>query len=420
MNTSTLEKTDEQKEKRQILIIGIVLMISALLLNPFVFGYMLAEDGSIDQQSVVLIILFFEGVLLVLGISIYFLTPKKLIKKKKEILLLLIIIFLLFLSLELLLHIYPLLFGRNFTNTVLGKYHTGDDGIYYFDAETNMTFLKPNFTTTNYYNGYIWEHKTDSKGFRNIEEREHADIILLGDSLVYGHGVEINQTIGYFIETFGGSTTTNLARQGDTSYQQMYLLNQYGVEYNPIYVIYFFAENDISDLYVHNINRESFLLASKEQMTFLTKAPGMWQKDKEESSVKKVFGFLKKSYILRGIKMILQTKNAEQRKMLQNEEEGWLYTEKAIKLMKNITEENNATFIMMPLTPSNQDMFKRLGAFAEREHIHFVNTSSINVQNTTLFLSGDGHFSEEGAHAVARLAVNYLEAFEMNKEVISS
>ena len=116
------------------------------------------------------------------------------IDKRNIILLFGTIIFFL-LIFEIVLRLHPLLLGQDFANMVLTKYHRGDDGIYDYYPALNMKFMKPNFSTINYFNGYEWEHKTDSLGFRNPSDRDKAEIVLIGDSLIYGHGVNQNQTI---------------------------------------------------------------------------------------------------------------------------------------------------------------------------------------------------------------------------------
>src|SRR5215467_7764816 len=47
---------------------------------------------------------------------------------------------------------------------------------------------------------YYWHHKTDAMGFRNPADRTQASIVLLGDSMVYGHGVEETSTIRHHLE----------------------------------------------------------------------------------------------------------------------------------------------------------------------------------------------------------------------------
>jgi len=41
-----------------------------------------------------------------------------------------------------------------------------------------------------YYNRYVWTHEADALGFRNRGPIVPADVLLLGDSFIYGHGVE--------------------------------------------------------------------------------------------------------------------------------------------------------------------------------------------------------------------------------------
>ena len=133
---------------------------------------------------------------------------------------------LLVLCIEGMLHAFPRLLGDTFANGVLTKYSSNPGGIYYVDPVLRMNFMLPSFETEMVYNGYRWHHQTDRYGFRNHEGRARADIVLLGDSHVYGHGLELEQTVGYFLERLSGHTTYNLGRQGDSSLQEAYLLTE--------------------------------------------------------------------------------------------------------------------------------------------------------------------------------------------------
>jgi len=155
------------------------------------------------------------------------------------------------LLLEAALETFPYLISDDFANNLLSKYTTEPDGMFIYDINLNMNFLKPNFSTRAYFNRYSWEHKTDRLGFRNPVERSSADIVLLGDSFIYGHGADINQTVGYYMEHLSNYTVANLARQGDCSYEQNYVLNTYGLGLKPRYVIYFYFTNDVHDITQH-------------------------------------------------------------------------------------------------------------------------------------------------------------------------
>jgi hypothetical protein len=117
--------------------------------------------------------------------------------------------------------------------------------------------MEPNRTEKMYYNGHVWLHRTDQFGFRNYRTISNADMVLLGDSWIYGHGVEIEQTVAYFIQSIGGYTVFNLAQQGDCSLQQAYKLTEYMQKFgSPKHVLYFFFDNDIDDLYAYRTDEE--------------------------------------------------------------------------------------------------------------------------------------------------------------------
>ena len=97
--------------------------------------------------------------------------------------------------LELYLRHFPHTLPHALANHLTTPYHTGPSGIYRWAPELRTTLMHPNHERMIYFNGYRWRHKTDSRGFRNPVETLTASVVLLGDSIVYGHGVEEVSTI---------------------------------------------------------------------------------------------------------------------------------------------------------------------------------------------------------------------------------
>ena len=131
----------------------------------------------------------------------------------------------------------PTLLGHAFANGALSRYSTRAGGIYYADRRLRMHFMIPNYRTTMYYNGYVWQHQTDALGFRNDPLHVPADVILLGDSVVYGHGVNFEHTVGHLLERRTGRRVVNLGRQADCAYQEAYLLTTHLPVFRPRIVV---------------------------------------------------------------------------------------------------------------------------------------------------------------------------------------
>lgn len=390
------------------------LLVVGISLNPWTLGYLFAQDSTINSVFLKFLIILFEVLIMFIAVSIYFVKPS-FVHKWKEFVLFFIVIFFCLLFFECLLRMYPLILGQNFANGVLGKYNTREWGIYYYDPLLKINFMKPSYNTTMYYSGYTWSHSTDSKGFRNDVERETADIVLLGDSYIYGHGVENNQTVARFIESLSGYSVINLGKQGDCSYQELYMLYNYGISYKPKYVIYFFYDNDLIDLYIHGINISGFLTSNESIPSYLNQKPVVWQSS-EYSLGNSFLKITRNLYLVREINMIIQHRTSmEIKQKVEDETEAWKFTEKAIVLMNTISQENNATLVIIPLVMDNSLHADMLNKIAQTNSILIVNTTSINRTNPSLFLVGDGHFSEEGAKAVALLVTNIIQKKKINK-----
>jgi hypothetical protein len=362
---------------------------------------------------------------------------------------------------EILLRIHPIMLGDMFANKVLSVYHTGYSGIYEYDPVVKMDFMKPNFQTVAYWNGHRWPHKTDSKGFRNPIDREQAEIVLLGDSLIYGHGVNQFKTVGYFLEKLTGLTVSNLGRTGDCAFQQVYKLNRYGLVFNPKYVLYFFFNNDISDLtgYLAKEELQRFVDTPIEKISFL---PRHKMKRKDSFLPDRLAGFFQKGLYLNEVFNLIEysidnsrgwggrfydrylkrskkekeplarkTKSdsdtvvesaSENESVIPTSETSkqkpvkagssalsleWLYTRHAILQMDYACRKNGARFIIIPITFGQDQYLKPLKDIATRHNIRLIDTHGIE-SNADYRLPNDGHFSGDGALAIAKIVSDFI------------
>ena len=323
---------------------------------------------------------------------------------------------------------FPTILGAEFANGILNKYHTGAGGIYYADPGLRMRFMIPNFRTEHmYYSGYAWTHQTDRFGFRNFKTVTNADVVLLGDSFIYGHGVGIDQTVGFFLEKLTGYSVFNLARQGDCSFQEAYLLTDYLQRFeSPRYVLYFYFENDIADLagvrtdqelmefintplaemkYPERVDINAALRARDEQNYLATHVGSLYTLLKQRILLLRIpdwMGFLQNH------RRAAETVPDPDHDPDNEESIGWRYTLKAITYMNYISQLHGARFLIVPITPSNKRHYAILKRFALEQNLEFIDTEAIDRSNQSLFLPRDGHFSGHGARTMAELVAEQL------------
>ena len=146
---------------------------------------------------------------------------------------------------------------RIFTNALLGeertavfydRYNTTPRGMYFHDPQAGMNFMWPSAEMTAHSHGYFWNHRTDARGFRNPPERQGTDVLLLGDSLIYGHGLDDDETVTSILHKDYGYSAYNMARQGDCLYQQYVLTRLFLDEFTPQTIMLFVFSNDLVDL----------------------------------------------------------------------------------------------------------------------------------------------------------------------------
>lgn len=319
-------------------------------------------------------------------------------------------------ALELVLRAYPLLLGDTYANGVLSKYSNREGGIYYYDPSLRMNFMVPNFATTMYYNRYVWTHETDALGFRNRGSIVPSDVMLLGDSLIYGHGVEYQDTVGYLLHQMTGLTVANLARQGDCAFQEAYLLTAYLPVVRARFVFYHFFENDISDLplYLSEAAMRDFVATPVTAIRYAAPTPvaealhqraegrarrPLFRRLRDSSYVFKMYRFVRQS-VLGGTAHAGPSEGEDSL--------GWRYTRHAIQYMQEVSRRADAVLVVVPITPHRPDQYRILEKIAAEEGLPFVDTSSLGAGDDSLWLRRDGHFSPAGAQRLAGLESAYL------------
>jgi len=113
----------------------------------------------------------------------------------------------------------------------------------------------PGFETTCYWNGYRWHHSTDDRGFRN-PPAVGSDVLLLGDSMIYGHGVEEEVTLAHDLRQRWGVAAYNMGRQGSCLYDHYVFLRTYLDQMRPRTVVLFVFLNDFHDLEIYRTGDE--------------------------------------------------------------------------------------------------------------------------------------------------------------------
>jgi hypothetical protein len=334
------------------------------------------------------------------------------------------------LALEMTLRRWPTLLGSAFANGAVSRYTAGQGGIYYFDRGLGMYFMIPNHRTVMSYNGYTWMHWTDSLGFRNEPLHIPADVILLGDSVVYGHGVDYEHTFGYYLERRSGLQVANLGRQGDSAFQEAYLLTAYVALFKPRFVVHVFTPNDIDDLYTYltNAAMEAFIAQPIDRITYPPRTdPERLLRERERSIrqrsiVKRAAENLYLMKMLRWLHYTYRewrasaggaaalTAPAGRRPGSADvgtdpASLGWRYMEHALAYMNHVAAHAGARLLMAPIAQGRQ--LEILRGIAARHAIDVIDTAPVFTGPT--FLPNDGHFTPHGARVMAEITAAYLE-----------
>jgi hypothetical protein len=326
-------------------------------------------------------------------------------------------------ALELTLRWWPTVLGLSYANGALSRYSTRAGGIYYSDRALRMVFMIPNYRTEMFYNGYRWTHRTDALGFRNEPLHVPADVVLLGDSVVYGHGVDLEHTFGVNLERRTGLRVVNLGQQGNCAFQEAYVLTAYVDVLKPRFVVHVFTPNDIDDLYVFlsDAAMDAFIAQPVDRITFPPRTDperllreretalrnrSLGKRAEDDLSVMKMGRWIGDRFRQwrGGGTASARTANS-QAVNADAGSRGWRYTEHALVYMKRVSEAAGARFLMAPVAEGRH--LEIIREIARRHAIDLVDTTPLYAGSS--FLPNDGHLSPQGARTMAELTAAYLD-----------
>ncbi len=326
--------------------------------------------------------------------------------------------------LEFYLRCFPHLLPNSLGNYISFGYNTGLSGIYQDNVEMKMALMRPNYKRTMYFNGRYWHHETDVMGFRNPVNRSSAYVVLLGDSMIYGHGVEETSTVRYHLETILQKPVANLGIQGSSIHQEYQVLKRFGVDLQPHFAFLFFLVNDIRDL----VNQ----LSDEEMRRFLSlhvddHTSPYFDIPKITHESFSLSTYLKEIYVFKSFNFFwkyVQTYLISPASAFENSWESIIFFQQnqrflsamrfhlyALKKIQNLSEKNGFHFVNVFIHtgvsyPDREEIYENiLEDYCRTQGIHFYNlkddTKLAMARGEELFLKYDGHFTDRGARVVA-------------------
>lgn len=143
------------------------------------------------------------------------------------------------------LRIAPQVLKGAIANHAYGRYHTHAGGIYQRDKHLGWA-VRPSLKCDVYWNGHWWKHETNAEGYRGAAVA-CARAVFLGDSMIYGHGVDDDQTVPSHFQSLTGWTAANLGQQATCLIQMEMRYRRLGVELRPEVVFVCSHFNDIPE-----------------------------------------------------------------------------------------------------------------------------------------------------------------------------
>ena len=149
------------------------------------------------------------------------------------------------LGFEGLLRVAPGILSGHVANVAYSGYHWYRGGIYDLDDHMGPA-MRPNVDRRTYWAGRWWRHSANADGYRG-PALSRADAVFLGDSMIYGHGVEEEQTAAARFGVRTGLATANLGQQGTCQIQSWIRFARLGARLKPAVVFASVHFTDVVD-----------------------------------------------------------------------------------------------------------------------------------------------------------------------------
>jgi hypothetical protein len=333
-------------------------------------------------------------------------------------------------GLELLLRLEPSVIGGQAASVACTGYHWYAGGIYRLDLHRGPV-QKPDCRREMYWNGHWWHHRTNRDGYRG-PALERAAAVFLGDSMVYGHGVEEQDTLPSRFQERTGIESANLGQQGACMLQCLATFRELGPRLRPRFVFVCTHPTDVEDaLDVYGASelrgfvdegrwplvvREKYrprpwwdlldLWAVRLALPMRSSAlPGaVWRSVRDrlrgEAPAPRATGYWKPSpeavagpYVAFG-----PSATAELRL-------GWAATRRALSEIKRLADQSGAKLVLFDIGYP-QDLSQAVAATGRELGAEYIpaGTTALRLafSGAEIYLADDGHWSPTGNAVVAR------------------
>lgn len=333
-------------------------------------------------------------------------------------------------------------------------YEEGRHHITFFEPTTSIKLHKPGFETECRFGELRWRHQGDRWGFRNPESWERVDVALLGDSFVYGHGVEEHETIAHFMRDQTRLRVANLGVTGGSPVEYLVYLRNFALRLAPRVVVVLAFANDIDDILekrdrvalekfangenapeLGTVEPETLFRAAYRDESPAAERLLRWSVSYQtwEFYRPRLSAWLSRSAVAHqeeppGPMQIRKRKNKDRpvgdapREEDTGDPLAVAYAKRAFRIMADSSREAGATLVIGYIPARRQrDPFLNpamewlLGNIAREDHVGFLDLAPVLSGPDGDPLPGDripddGHFSAQGAERASRAIVEYLRS----------
>jgi len=244
------------KKNKEVVIFGLFIILLASLFNAWTITIIFSSyNAFISSLNFRTIIWVFDILCILLGYLFIRYNRKTFLSYLvRRVIKFMVAVFLIVLIFELLLRLTSSFWPLQTQDVIFEKYTGEPGGIYFTDPRYDLQVMKPSFKQDKmFYGGRWWLHRSNKIGIRDNRDIKKADIVLLGDSVIYGHGVNVENSLADYLDRLSGFTVANLGTQADYPPYEYIRLKHLGLFLRPKVVLFFINGcNDGNDFAIYH------------------------------------------------------------------------------------------------------------------------------------------------------------------------
>ena len=300
--------------------------------------------------------------------------------------------------------------------------------ILYTDPRLRLRIERPTWDAACGFNRRTWRHHSDRLGARGEGDSDRADVVLLGDSMVYGQGVEETDTAAHALAGVLGKRVANLGTSGGSPVEYVWQAMNLVPEMRPKVAVVFLYRNDFGEILDERSAAELRTFVESGAGPEANVIPATHRFEGAPARGSWLARAASSSFVFRAVRFCWLTRNGALRAPNRRRHAvdlglGTQYVHASMKRIRDFLAESGAKLVVayMPADAVPNSGGERMGRRMRRVSAevamelgvpYFDPTGSVTLADgrpdPAAFLAGDWHLSPEGNLRIARALADFI------------